>query len=83
MRAPNASSRSADPQREEAARFPCLATRAPAPATTNAAAVDTLNVSAPSPPVPHRSTTLPAAIGSAWRSITAQQAATTSGVSPY
>src|SRR5580698_6287368 len=33
-------------------RFPCLATRTPAPATTKAATVDMLNVAPPSPPVP-------------------------------
>ena len=34
------------------ARLPCLATRTPAPATTNATTVEMLNVPPPSPPVP-------------------------------
>ena len=34
-------------------RFPCLATFTPAPATTNEAAVEILNVPRASPPVPH------------------------------
>jgi hypothetical protein len=55
-RTPNASSTSADPLREVAARFPCLATRAPAAAATTAAAVEMLNASKPSPPVPQVST---------------------------
>ncbi len=49
---PNASSTSADPHIELADRFPCLATFTPAPATTNAATVEMLNVFASSPPVP-------------------------------
>jgi hypothetical protein len=56
MRTPSASSTSAEPLRELAARFPCLATRAPAAAATIAAAVEILNVPDPSPPVPHVST---------------------------
>ena len=58
IRTPNASSTSADPLRELTARFPCFATRAPAAATTMAAAVEILNVFEPSPPVPHVSTIL-------------------------
>ena len=50
------SSTSALPHREDAARFPCLATGHPAPAATSAAAVEMLKVPAPSPPVPHVST---------------------------
>jgi len=38
-------------QRLEIDRLPCLATRAPAPAITNAAIVEMLNVEQPSPPV--------------------------------
>ena len=57
IRTPSASSRSADPQCEEAARLPCLATTAPAPAATMAASVEMLKVSERSPPVPHVSTT--------------------------
>ena len=53
--APRASNTSALPLREVAERLPCLATETPAPATTNAAAVETLNVERP-PPVPQVST---------------------------
>src|ERR1035438_5100014 len=49
---PNASSRSALPQRLDMERLPCLATRTPAPAATNAAMVEILKVDAQSPPVP-------------------------------
>ena len=55
MRAPRASITSADPHWLVAERFPCLATRQPAPAATKAAVVDTLNVGLP-PPVPAVST---------------------------
>src|SRR5271165_5982358 len=51
MRAPSASSRSADPDRLVAERFPCLATAQPAPAAISAAVVDTLKLLRP-PPVP-------------------------------
>mmetsp|Transcript_109292 Transcript_109292/g.172221 ORF Transcript_109292/g.172221 Transcript_109292/m.172221 type:complete len:209 (-) Transcript_109292:322-948(-) len=44
-RAPNASKMSAAPLVDEAARFPCLTTFAPAAAARNAAAVDILKVS--------------------------------------
>ncbi len=54
--APSASSTSADPQRELTERLPCFATRTPAPAITNEAAVEILNVPAASPPVPAVST---------------------------
>ncbi len=54
---PSASSTSADPETELTARFPCFATAAPAAAATIAAAVEMLNVRAPSPPVPTTSTT--------------------------
>ena len=43
---------SALPQRLLAARLPCFATASPAPAITNAAAVDTLKVFAALDPVP-------------------------------
>ncbi len=56
IRTPSSSSTSADPLRDDAARFPCFATRAPAAEATIAAAVETLNASNPSPPVPHVST---------------------------
>ena len=51
MRAPSASSRSAEPDRLVAERLPCLATAQPAPAAIRAAVVETLNVLRP-PPVP-------------------------------
>ena len=54
---PSASKTSALPHRLDTARLPCLATRTPAPASTIAAAVETLNVCAPSPPVPQVSNT--------------------------
>ena len=44
------------PQADDAARLPCLTTRAPAPATTSAAIVEMLTVWARSPPVPTMST---------------------------
>ena len=53
---PSASSTSAEPVREDAARPPCLQTGTPAPATTRAAMVETLMVPARSPPVPQVST---------------------------
>ena len=49
---PRAASTSAEPLRLEIARLPCLATGTPAAAVTSAAAVLTLNVRQPSPPVP-------------------------------
>ena len=63
MRTPRCSRTSAEPQRELIERLPCLATRTPAPATTNAAAVETLKVPEASPPVPQVSTS--ASIGDA------------------
>ena len=42
MRAPSASSRSAEPERLVAERLPCLATAQPAPAAISAAVVETL-----------------------------------------
>ena len=56
---PSSSSTSAVPQREDAARLPCLTTVAPAPAATSAAIVEMLTVWAPSPPVPTMSTAGP------------------------
>src|SRR5437773_525793 len=55
---PSVSTTSAEPQSEaplrpDMDRLPCLATLRPAPATTNAVAVETLNVPEASPPVPH------------------------------
>src|SRR5271157_4294287 len=54
---PSDSSTSALPHLLDTERLPCLATAAPAPEATNAAAVEMLNVPALSPPVPHVSTT--------------------------
>ena len=56
MRTPNASSVSAPPDSDDAARLPCLITGTPAAATTIAAIVDRFTVLAPSPPVPTTST---------------------------
>ena len=53
---PRASRTSALPHLLETDLLPCFATEAPAPAATNAVAVETLNVLLPSPPVPHVST---------------------------
>src|SRR5512142_2127661 len=47
MRAPSASSTSAEPDRPVAERLPCLATAQPAPAATRAAVVETLNPRGP------------------------------------
>ena len=56
MHAPKASSTSAVPDLLLTLRLPCLATLAPAPAATNMAVVEILNVWVPSPPVPTMST---------------------------
>ena len=56
MAIPSASRTSAEPHFELTERLPCLATRTPAPATTNAAAVEILKVPMQSPPVPQVST---------------------------
>ena len=53
---PSASRTSAEPEREVKLRFPCFATRTPAPATTKAAAVEMLSVPTRPPPVPQVST---------------------------
>ena len=55
MFTPAAASTSALPHCEETERLPCLATRTPAPAATNAAAVEMLNERDLSPPVPQES----------------------------
>jgi hypothetical protein len=55
---PSASSTSALPDFDDTERPPCFATRAPAPAATNAAVVEMLNVCDLSPPVPQVSTRL-------------------------
>src|SRR5256885_7302789 len=56
MRTPSASSTSAEPHLDVNDRLPCLATTAPAPAATNAAAVEILKVETAPPPVPQVST---------------------------
>ena len=58
MLAPSASSTSALPDFDDTERLPCLATRAPAAAATNIAAVEMLNVCDASPPVPTMSSRL-------------------------
>jgi len=65
-------------------RLPCFATAAPAPAATNAAAVETLNVEIAPPPVPHVSIRCGRSVVT--RSIARRSAraapATSAGVSP-
>ena len=56
MFTPSASITSAEPHFELMLRLPCLATRTPAPAVTNAVAVEMLKVPLASPPVPLVST---------------------------
>ena len=58
MFTPRASITSAEPHFELMLRLPCLATRMPAPAVTNAVAVEMLKVPQASPPVPLVSTRL-------------------------
>src|SRR5262245_19118105 len=85
---PSASITSAEPQPELNERLPCLATRTPAPATTNAAALETLNVPLTSPPVPQVSTRAPSGarpelkMGSAYRSMATANPTSSSTVSP-
>src|SRR3954464_3306463 len=81
---PSASSRSAEPHADDAARLPCLTTRAPAAATTTAAIVEMLTVCARSPPLPQVSTTGPATCnGGACSSIASARPSTSSSVSPF
>ena len=90
IRTPSASSTSADPARELIERLPCFATRAPAPATTNAAHVEMLNVPFASPPVPQVSTR-PRSVsargdantGAACRRIAVASPTSSSTVSPF
>src|SRR5487761_1292668 len=56
---PSCSSTSAEPHSDEAARLPCLATRAPQAAATIADSVEILKVARPSPPVPQVSRSAP------------------------
>ncbi len=62
MRAPSASSTSAEPEGLVAERLPCLATAQPAPAAISAAVVETLKVRRP-PPVPAVSSRSVRAVG--------------------
>ena len=57
MLTPRAVSTSDEPDFDEMARFPCLATFSPAPAATKPTAVEMFNVCSPSPPVPQTSIT--------------------------
>src|SRR5487761_1339446 len=80
---PSASSTSAEPHTEDAARLPCLTIGTPAEAATIVAIVDTFTVSAPSPPVPTRSVTGPVnLIGVACASIDAARPDISAAVSP-
>ena len=63
---PSAINTSADPDLDDKARLPCLATFNPAPAATNAAQVEILNEPDESPPVPTMSM---ASAGASTRSI--------------
>src|SRR5262245_39882940 len=80
---PSAASTSAEPDREEIERLPCLATGTPAPATTNAAQVDILWVPLASPPVPQVSMAPSGAHTATARALSARAApAISSTVSP-
>ncbi len=88
MRTPSASSVSAPPDSDDAARLPCLTTGTPAAATTIDAMVDRLTVLTPSPPVPTMSTasdprTAPAGIGRAWLSMTSASSLTSAAVGTF
>src|SRR3954469_1238546 len=83
MTTPSASSTSADPDDDDAARLPCLATGTPAAAATTAAIEEMLTVWAPSPPVPTMSTqSIDSCTGVACASISAARPATSSADSP-
>ncbi len=83
MLTPSALSTSDEPEREEMARAPCLATFSPPPAATRAAAVEMLKVWAPSPPVPQVSTTcIPCSSMVAERRMARAQAVISPTVSP-
>ena len=84
MATPSASSTSAAPHADEAARFPCLTTRAPAAAATIAPIVEIFTVCAASPPVPTRSTSGPGTlIGVACASMAWASPVTSPTVSPF
>ncbi|BBY15381.1 hypothetical protein MLIT_09730 [Mycolicibacterium litorale] len=84
MRAPSASSVSAPPDSDDAARLPCFTTGTPLAATTIAAIVDRFTVLQPSPPVPTMSTvSVPIrSVGTrrACRSIVSANSVTSAGV---
>src|SRR4051812_7456079 len=84
IRAPSASSTSADPDLPVALRLPCFATTQPAPAATNAAQVETLNVGRP-PPVPAVSSrsSRPASTDRASERIVRARPTSSSTVSPF
>src|SRR5262245_61061698 len=83
MLMPSAASTSAEPDREEIERLPCLATGTPAPATTNAAQVEILCVPLASPPVPQVSIAPSGARTATARALSARAApAISSTVSP-
>ena len=84
MRAPSASSRSAEPDLLVAERLPCFATQHPAPAATKAAVVETLNVGTP-PPVPAVSSrsVRSASTGTASSRIVRARPVSSSTVSPF
>ena len=87
IRTPIASSRSALPHWLEIDRLPCLATRTPAPATTNAATVEILKVPLRSPPVPQVSSSgapfNPTFTGTAIARMARANPASSSTVSPF
>ena len=70
---PSEDNTSAEPERDDSARLPCLATGTPVPATMKEAQVETLTEPEPSPPVPTTST---ASAGAVTRSILARIADT-------
>ena len=79
---PSASRQSAVPQREEAARLPCLATFTPEAAMTRAEVVEMLKLWALSPPVPTiSSTSMSWGTFRAWSRMAAAQPAISSMVS--
>ena len=83
MLTPSASSKSAEPDLDEAARLPCLTTLAPAAAATMAAEVEIFIVLKPSPPVPTVSTARSViSMGALCLYITLTKAFTSSAVSP-
>src|SRR5262245_27638966 len=84
IRAPSASSTSAEPLRPVALRLPCLATAQPAPAAISAAVVETLKVVRP-PPVPAVSSrsSRSHSTGVARARIVAASPASSSTVSPF